>query len=357
MSTRFTKLALLGALACVCFAGLAVAQDSHYAVSVPRFVVLPPHPATVVASPAVSLPLWNGSFTYKAHKYPFQMVGKDPSVSNATTTVKSYIIPIKMVFDKTHGNKTFNPNTAKFAGTSVSVTATIKTSPIFRSGVDFTQGGTDLGTTQYIDAFQRGSFWTSVKTHTNYHTKLSTPTVLPIQTFNCNFSGCAVGFEFGKKVGLADINAFDNFLQPLFSKLGITADTFPIFLTYDVYLTSGGCCIGGYHSVGGGGVANQTYAHTTTIDQGGGVFSQDTAALSHEVGEWIEDPLINGGNNTVCGILEVGDPLVLHDFAYSLHSFTYHLQDLVWMPYWGAPTSTSANGWYSFQNGKHGVCQ
>jgi hypothetical protein len=357
MNRRFSTFTLLAALLLSCIASIALAQDSNSSESVPRFVVLPARPGTI-KSPAASLPVWNGSFTFNGTKYNFQMVGTDPSKSNGTTTVKSVIIPIRMIYDKNHGNKTFDPNKAKFNGTTVSVTKTIATSPIFVSGVDFTQGGTDLGMTQYIDAFQRGNFWgKNVKKNNKYHVLLGTPKVLAEQVFTCSDSSCAVQNQFGKTVGVEDINTFDGKLQPLFAKLGITPDTLPIFLTYDVYLTEGGCCIGGYHSAGGGNVQGQTYSYSTTIDQGTGVFSQDTAALSHEIGEWMDDPLINGFNNTPCGGLEVGDPLVLHDYPYALHGFTYHLQDMVWMPYWGAPKTTSLHGWFSFQHEDSAMCQ
>jgi hypothetical protein len=348
--------AALAVLACTCLASSSFAQDAKPAV--PRFVVIPPHQATI--KPPVSLPTWNGSFTFSGTKYNFNMVGTDPSKANKTTKIPSYIIPIKMVYDRTHGNKTFDPNVNKFKGTNQSVTKTIAGSPIFVSGVNFTQGGTNLGTTQYIDAFQRGNFWgKNVKKNKKYHVLLGTPTILAEQTYNCNTSDCSVVINpitgVGL-VGLADINNMDSFLQPLFKKLGIAANTLPVFLAYDIYLTEGGCCIGGYHGAGGGNVQGQTYSYASTIDQGSGVFSQDTAGLSHEVGEWMDDPLINGFNNTPCGALEVGDPLVLADFPYSLNGFTYHLQDLIWMPYWGAAKSTTLHGWLSFQNEKSSMC-
>ena len=66
----------------------------------------------------------------------------------------------------------------------------------------------------------------------------------------------------------------------------INPTTFPIFETTNTYLTEGGCCIGGYHSANGA----QTYAHFTYITFAGD-FSQDVSALSHEVGEWMDDPL------------------------------------------------------------------
>ena len=130
---------------------------------------------------------------------------------------------------------------------------------------------------------------------------------------------------------------------------------------YDTYMTSGGCCIGGYHSANGSQPGGQTYGVSSTIDQGSGVFSQDTAALSHEVGEWMDDPFVD--NNVGCfdnSILEVGDPLEGHAnygaFPYTLNGFTYNLQSLVFLPYFGAPKNTSLLRWYSFQNDETHFC-
>jgi hypothetical protein len=106
----------------------------------------------------------------------------------------------------------------------------------------------------------------------------------------------------------------------------------------------------------------QSYAEATYVDHVG-AFSQDVSALSHEVGEWMDDPLtVNfNGNNTPCGILEVGDPLENNPnfggFPYSLHGFTYNLQDLVTLPYFGAPPSTSVNNFFTFQGESLTVCQ
>ena len=71
------------------------------------------------------------------------------------------------------------------------------------------------------------------------------------------------------------------------------------------------------------------------------------SVLSHEIGEWADDPLtLNyNSNNTPCGILEVGDPLEGNPnygaHPYKLNRFTYNLQDLVTLPYFGAPIGTS----------------
>jgi len=314
-------------------------QDSR---PVPRYVVL--HTAPFNAPPAGGLPLWSGSFKYGATTYSYTMVGANPATSNATTNIPAVIIPVKIVAS----GKTFDPQHVLPNGNSVVKNTTA--SPVLSSGIDFKEGGTDLGNTQYIDAFQRGNFWSKVKTHTNYHTLL-TPTVLAEQTYN----GGTVGSPFGFQVAEVDINSFDSFINGLISSLHISSGTFPIFLTYDTYLTSGGCCIGGYHNYNG----SNTYSQATYIDHAG-AFAQDVSALSHETGEWYDDPLTN--NRVACGILEVGDPEEGFSnygaFPYTLNGFTYNLQDLVWLPYFGAPPATSLHKQLSFQqNPFHlGIC-
>jgi hypothetical protein len=363
MNRRFSTFTLLAALLLVCAGSIAFAQDTQvptvYPNEKPMFIA-GAHRDIAPAPAATNLSSWNGTFTDITHvKRTFVMVGKNPATSNVTTTIPIVYIPIKFVYDKNHGNRTFDPNKNKFKGTTVSVSKTILASPIFQSEVDFVQGGTDLGTTQYIDAFQRGNFWgKNVKKNTSYHTLLGKAKIAPEQTFNCNQSSCIVSTQFGHIVGLFDFGAMDNVLQGYITKLGIKPNQLPVFLAYDVYLTSGGCCIGGYHFVNGGPPTGQTYSFSTVHDQGGGVFSQDTAALSHEIGEWQDNPFF--GSNTVgCNDnsqLEVGDPLVLDDHPYTVNGFVYHLQDLVFLPYFGAPKSTSLLQWFSFQNDKKTLC-
>jgi hypothetical protein len=52
--------------------------------------------------------------------------------------------------------------------------------------------------------------------------------------------------------------------------------------------------------------------------------------------------------------LEVGDPEEVDAnygaFPYTLGGFTYHLQDLVYLEYFGTPTTTSVGGEMTLQN-------
>jgi hypothetical protein len=345
------------------FAGTAYAQDDTQITQPARamFVTLPAHLNPAVPPPAASLPSWNGSFTFSGTNYTYNMVGTAPS-TNTSTTITTYIIPVKIVITNRNGSKTtFDPSHVLSNGNTVTRNTT--TSPIFDSTTTYTQGGVDVGTTQYVDAFQRANFWGTVMTDTNYHVLLGGPTVLAEQTLSPSRSNGKTGSPFGFTAGEVNINWFDAQLPTIMANLGIQPNTFPIFLTYDVYLTSGGqCCIGGYHSSEGSVSNPQSYAEATYVDHPG-AFSQDVSALSHEVGEWMDDPLtVNfNGNNTPCGILEVGDPLENNPnfggFPYSLHGFTYNLQDLVTLPYFGAPPSTSVNDFFTFQGESLSVCQ
>lgn len=354
-------------LAGLCLSAFAVAQDDSSDAQVssqppkPMYLVLPARVRSDVPPPA-SPPLttWNGSFTYGGSNYTYNMVGTAPS-SNSSTTVQTYIIPIKIVITSRRKKYTYDPSHVLSNGKTV--TNNTVTSPIFNSSTTYVQGGVNVGTTQYIDAFQRANFWGTVQSASNYHLLLGGPTVLAEQTLSPPSSYGKLGSPFGFQAGLVDINWFDAQIQNLITTLGIQPNTLPIFLTYDVYLTQGGqCCIGGYHSSEGNLSNLQAYAHATYVDHPGD-FAQDVSALSHEVGEWADDPLtVNyNGNNTPCGILEVGDPLEGNSnygsYHYVLNGFTYNLQDLVTLPYFGAPPNTSVNDWFTFQGESLGVCQ
>ncbi len=355
-----SSLVALLVLGCICLANVALAQD----VSVKpqgRYVVLPPRLRNDVIAPAATLQTWNGSFTYSGQNYSYNMVGTAPS-TNSSTTVPVYLIPVKIVITPRRGSKTtYDP--AHVLANGRTVTNNTAVSPIFDSTTTYIQGGTNVGTTQYIDAFQRANFWGTVQTDTSYHLLLGGPTVTAEQTLSPPSRYGTTGTVFGFKAGLVDINWFDAQLPSIINSLGIAPNAFPIFLTYDVYLTqNGGCCIGGYHSSEGSVNNPQAYAQATYVDHVG-VFAQDVSALSHEVGEWADDPLVVNinGNNTPCGILEVGDPeegfANYGAFPYTVNGFTYDLQDLVTLPYFGAPTSTSVHGWLSFQgNSSLSIC-
>ena len=75
------------------------------------------------------------------------MVGAAPS-TNTTATIPVYIIPVKIVITSRTGSKTtFDP--AHVLSNGNTVTTNTVDSPIFDSTTTYTQGGVDVGTTQY----------------------------------------------------------------------------------------------------------------------------------------------------------------------------------------------------------------
>jgi hypothetical protein len=342
------------------FCAAAMAQEAQIEPGSerPMFTRLAPtlhSPRNKIEAASTPLQTWNGSFTYSGKAYSYNMVGAPPTTSS-TATVTTYVIPIKIVLSN---RATYDPATKLTNGNTV--TQNTVASPIFTTSVDFTSGGANIGSTQYIDAFQRANFWGTSSNPS--HLLLGGPIVLAEQTLNVPKRYGSTGTVFGFTAGLVDINYFDGQLHTLLTNLGITPNTFAIFLTYDVYLTQNhSCCIGGYHSSTGSSSAPQSYAHATYVNHVG-AFAQDVSALSHEVGEWADDPLVVNvsGNNTPCGILEVGDPLENNAnygaYSYTSNGFTYNLQDLTTLPYFGVPPSTSAGDEFTFQGEKLSVCQ
>ena len=235
-------------------------------------------------------------------QYNYVMVGADPS-TNQTALITPWIIPVKLILSD---NSVWDP-VGSGPGNPLSSTMF---SPIFDATTNYTQGGVNVGTTQYIDAYQRANFWSIVQNNPNSHLLLSGPSagvrVLPELTLNVPAQFGKQGMKLGVNVALVDINYFDQRSATTWRR--ITSSTRQVSRSSKpptlIWLQGNSCCIGGYHSANGA----QTYAHFTYITTPG-VFSQDVSALSHEVGEWADDPLYPHQNNTPCGGLENGDPL------------------------------------------------
>jgi len=310
---------------------------------------------TSVQTASGTLPTWQGSFTYSSSTYPFTMVGTDPSLGSATTTVPVQIIPLKFVFSD---GTTLDPTANVCGGTSPATTMTVN-SPVFQP-TSYTVGRIGVGNTQYVDAFQRANFWNSVSTtSTDYHVLLGTPTIGAVQTIR-------VPGAFGSTISgpCARIGEVNIFFFQLWLRLHIgsfSPNTLPLFLTYNTFFTEGGCCILGFHTAFGKAPNQLTVAVAAYSDPG--IFTatqiQDIHALSHEIGEWMDDPLINntvpgwsGGQVSTCStLLEVGDPVTGVGFpnGVTLNNYTYHPEDLVFLPWFSHTTpSTSANAQYTF---------
>ena len=318
------------------------------------------------------------------------LVGTDPFHGGGSTSVPTYIVPLIIrtseigtsvdpktgVISTTPGVTVFNPTVADTgcltSPNDVPLTL-LQQSPIFKSAA-FNFGGTHVGTTQYVDAFQRANFW-KVDDHATFHVLLSPVNTLAAIVLDVpRVYGLALStLAFGPpalcaRVGIVDINWFDSFLTntiiPALAAKGVNPTNLPIFLAHNLVWASpvtnlNTCCIGGYHSVTGVPVPIQTYS-VTDFDTTGffGTDPENTLIISHEVAEWMNDPFItnevppwgNVGQVRGCdNLLEVGDPL---SFAPSLriampNGFTYHLQELAFFSWFFGAPSIGIHGWFS----------
>jgi hypothetical protein len=363
---RIGEFGLLLPVMCLVLHGIALGQENSarflYGEGTPRFLTLPANFSSQQAAlPATtSLPVWTGSFNSAGTTYSYTMVGTDPALGSATTTTPVIIVPLRFVF---HNGVVLDSTTPAFGSTQSAVQSIVQ-SPLFQKSA-FAPGGTPVGTTQYIDAFQRANFWGQVSTTSpHYHLLLTQPFVLKSAlTVNipAGFGTTVAGP--GAPVGEVSLVYFELWLNLVLAKMtSVQPNQLLVFVTYNTFFTQNGCCILGFHLATGVSPATaQTLAVAAYNDPG--VFNvpiQDIHALSHEVGEWADDPF---GNNPVPGWsagqaagtcqknLEVGDPVTGIAFDVTMNGMTYHPEDLVFLSWFARQTpSTAVNGWYTFLN-------
>ena len=347
-----------------------------------------------------TLPLWtfNARAARDGRHHLGAMVGTNPFTSPGTSTIPSQIIPLILhmhsigvsfdpntgIITTVPGHVTFDPteadNSCMSAPNNVPA-AVLSQSPIFNPA-SFTFGSINLGTTQYIDAFQRANFYQVLGSDiADYHVllgpvstlrgvEINVPAVEGIAITDPTFFAPAPFSipTFCGPVGLVDFLWLDSYLNdrvlPELAKEGVNPTTLPIFMIYKTWETDPteqvySCCIGGYHSFGGFPTPTQTYS-VSDFDTTGmfGPSATDTAIISHEVGEWANDPFTNnlvppwGGTGQVPGCqdnLEVGDPLTGTTISPVTmpNGFSYQLQELAFFSWFFGGKSIAVNGWYS----------
>jgi hypothetical protein len=368
------------------------------AANAPGKPVDPPHPAVS--------PFFEASSRSGSYNYGFT-VGPNPFTGHgASSTVKAFIVPVVIKVHQVatdfgvdaNGNliltgmkdedATYDPTRPAPAclGKTNNVPFTLAVqSPVFQN-THWVWGGTDLGDTQYIDAFQRANFWSAGEDPGDYHLHLNTQVLSPLvidfpkgsaiglpksSTF-LNYSVCA-------PTVLVDFSLFDEYLDyvalPQMASSGVNSGNFPMFIAGNVLW---GAVIGqlpyfeaeaaGYHSISSVDPA-QTYGVTQFGDDNYWNWP-DAVPLSHEVGEWANDPVganevqlynVNQYYNAAfdptgpvaCqGNYEVGD--ILAGFfmppVTGKNGYTYTLQELAFFSYFYGGPSIGVNGWYSNNN-------
>jgi hypothetical protein len=310
------------------------------------------------------------------------IVGADPTAkTKATTEINVLIVPLivhigSTVFDPTTVDNCLSPKRSPLAAALQS--------PLFKivpfhgdSGASHAakMNGVDVGTTTYPDAVRRGEFWSYVQ-GTNYHVAfnvsvapawtMSAATVQALGGGNVLTTDCA-------KLGVLPTDSFRNYIRDtVIPKIAaIKPTTFTLFLTKDLVTTTStalNClqyCTYGYHTAVDTPVktyAVSEYDSTLNFWRHPGV--RDIAPLSHEIGEWLDDPLVTNATQAWGNIGEVsgcqsnwesGDPLAGIDYpAITMPGGAlYHPQELAFRSWFfdartqastGAGGKVSSNG-------------
>lgn len=323
------------------------------------------------------------------HLYQGVIVGANPATrgSAAQTSITAQLIPVilhfhslgvsvnlkTLVITRAAGDRTSDPtvpDTACLAGRVNVPVDVMSQSPIFKNA-DFNFGGTDVGTTQYVDAFQRANFWSQID-RGNYHTLLKPEVLAPLdvdvpaaQGLSLNSDVFQPAFGLCGPEGLVQVDFLRAaVVAELANRKDVSPGTFPMFMLYNAGMPAGdpthlaNCCVGGFHSIHPAGpITFQTFS-PFDFDVSGLFLSGDTDAPSHEVAEWVNDPYgINrtplwGHTGQVAGCqgnLEVGDPLTGNDAPriFGKNGFTYHLQELAFFSWFFGNPSLGIHGWDS----------
>ena len=384
---KFTHFALV---VCAFLLAQAVFAQTDRPLAIPAGTTFPqmhyhpaPDPNAAEAPLAGStIPTWNYSVVSPVDKktYTGTIIGNNPATKpGGITVVPMVIVPVRLVFKYSATTSfIFDPTVADAGclGTGNTGVSLLQASPLF-SDVTYTAKGVNVGTSQYIDLFQRANFWNDVSASggANYHTLLGAA-VLPVQTVTVASANTGVpkGTVFSEsvfcgkntgnvnqagKLGVMNINFWDPTAQSLITKLGLNPNTFVFFLFYNSVMSTSpvtACCTLGYHSFKGA----QTYGvGDFQGDPNWIVDTADTSPLSHELGEWMNNPIgVNatpawGHIGQVSGCqanYEVGDPLSGKPLlAVKMpNGFTYHVQELAFFNwFYRISPSTALNGWDS----------
>jgi hypothetical protein len=358
---------------------------------------------------ARTVPHWTFQYTDPTNNvtYTITMAGSDPR-QGGLSEIHTVIIPLKMNFTAggqdlsslvNQGFPGFVPHIYNHTFDGTTKVAQTLASPEFSdfSYAGFGTPGLGGDSGQNGDVYMRAQF---NKIGSGYHVKLVNDGVLPTVTLDVpTTKGIAYERpvpEFRQSIGLqssldltglAEVTWFSTQLQSLMGSLQIDSTTVPIFLTDNVLLyikgrTAGylNCCILGYHGAGmpvghGAGSANgqgaqpvQTFMYSAYVTPGtySGFLSDylvnprsapaptrglsDIHALSHEVGEFLDDPFVNNAvlpwksktspQYPCTGVLEVGDPVVGVWYGLGGNHDTnaygqWHPEDLVFAQWFG----------------------
>ena len=358
---------LVSSLFTLCFfSGIAVTQERSQS-KIYRTTTLPlegttPEQAYRDSQAGATLPMWEYSVKSPAdgRNYKAWILGRKPSEpgpdAEGTTPIPTIIIPLRVELLDEKGKffRAYDPTKADkgcLKDDKRSPLQLVWDSPLFND-THYVWDGTDIGTTQYVDAQLRGEFWKLLQAapspwHNKFVKQLAGKQTVkvPKEFWSQSLNGCDDNAEI-------DDHWFDNYIKYTLipSVKLVNPATLPLILTYQVSTT----VAGGYHSAFGQPV--QVYAFADFMNASEEI-APDISILSHELAEVVNNPLTSNGapswgrigQQHLCqGDLEVGDNLVPIWYPpIKVKGFTYHPQELSFVSWFYRSGNVGVNTWYS----------
>ncbi len=320
--------------------------------------------AAFQALSGTTIPMSTYSFvaTKDNRTYTGTLVGTSPFASPKTgTTINAVIVPLKISI----GASIFDPSAANSCDGNVSPLLRFQQSPIMAPVTNLGINGVNVGTAQFINGFRRAEFWSTIGGSASYQNPISYTTASPYVISSATVGTHGITYSSGcSLLGVVSNSWLDSYLKttvmPALKASGVISPTsFVVFLFKNVVQsgsnppTISNCCILGYHGATGNPV--QTYSPMTWETTGlFGAGTADGSVASHEIGEWMDDPLgtnatppwgVIGQVSGCQGNWENGDPLSGTLMPpITLSGKAYHMQELGFFSWYYNKLGTASVG-------------
>jgi hypothetical protein len=311
--------------------------------------------AVATRSFAQTVPMSSYEIKTSRGTYSGVLVGGNPTLATKPVTIDAVLIPLIVQVIRTDGTLvTYDPTAQNDCDNNVSAAYSFEHSPLVVPS-DLKFNGVDVGKAQYIDGFMRAQFWNapghSRSSYTNHlNWSFTSPVLFPVvlnpQNTIFHNTGCSEEAIVSQDVFNPHMEGFIQLLQ---SKGVISTTKFVYFLmshvvTSDTNPPTTTGLKGGQHYATGS--PKQTWARGS-----GGV-----KTAYHEIGEWMNDPLVTNPaprwgyigevKNGCSGAFEVGDPLNGIGVPITLSGVVYNVQELAFFSWFFNP-----EGFFSYGAG------
>lgn len=325
---------------------------------------------------AQTVPMTSYEIKTSRGTYSGVLVGGNPFLNPTTVTIDAVLVPLIIQIFRPDGTVAlFDPMSADSnCGDTYSADNRFRHSPLVVPS-DLTFNGVSVGKVQYIDGFMRAQFWNAPvpgsPARASYYNPLkwTFESAFPLPFIPPSEGAVNVVPGTSCETGVVSLAFFNSLIKnsalAILQGAGVVSTKkFVIFITKNVSgaknftPTAQSGFVGGEHFATG--TPAQTWAwaqmkHTSNDDT-------DIEVASHEIGEWMNDPLLNNptpswghiGEVSNCSArLEVGDPVNKVIAPVTLNGYTYHPQELAFfswfynpdvMPSYGAGGKFSSNG-------------